>query len=49
MPLAEMGERGRRWMATEFSWDKCASEMIELYKNMLAQQGDRRLAAAHES
>jgi glycosyltransferase involved in cell wall biosynthesis len=49
MPLAEMGERGRRWMTAEFSWDKCASEMIALYKNMLAQQGDRRLAAAHQS
>jgi glycosyltransferase involved in cell wall biosynthesis len=49
MPLAEMGERGRRWMAAEFSWEKCASEMIALYKNMLVQQGDRRLATAHQA
>ncbi len=49
MPIAEMGERGRRWMAAEFSWDKCASEMIALYKNMLADQGERRLATAHQS
>jgi glycosyltransferase involved in cell wall biosynthesis len=48
MPIAEMGERGRRWMAADFSWDKCASEMIALYKSMLAQHGDRRLAAAHQ-
>ncbi len=48
MPIAEMGERGRRWMAADFSWDKCASEMIALYKSMLAQRTDRRLAAAHQ-
>jgi glycosyltransferase involved in cell wall biosynthesis len=48
MPVAEMGERGRRWMAADFSWEKCASEMIALYKSMLAQHGDRRLAAAHQ-
>jgi hypothetical protein len=49
MPLAEMGERGRHWMAADFSWDKCASEMIAQYKSMLTQRGDRRLAAAHQS
>jgi glycosyltransferase involved in cell wall biosynthesis len=49
MPLAEMGERGRRWMAAEFSWEKCASEMIALYENMRTQKGERRLAAAHQS
>ena len=48
MPIAEMGERGRRWMAADFSWEKCASEMIALYKSMLAQHGDARLAAAHQ-
>jgi glycosyltransferase involved in cell wall biosynthesis len=48
MPVAEMGERGRRWMATDFSWEKCASEMIALYKNLLAHRGERRLAAAHQ-
>jgi glycosyltransferase involved in cell wall biosynthesis len=41
MPVAEMGERGRRWMAANFSWDKCALEMLALYKDLLAQRGDR--------
>ena len=48
MPVAEMGERGRRWMAADFSWEKCASEMIALYKNLVAQSAERRLAAAHQ-
>ena len=48
MPIAEMGERGRRWMAADYSWEKCASEMMALYKNILRQSGDRRLAAAHQ-
>jgi glycosyltransferase involved in cell wall biosynthesis len=48
MPVAEMGERGRRWMAAEFSWEKCASEMIALYKNLVAQSGEQQLAAAHQ-
>ena len=47
MPIVEMGERGRRWMAAEFSWEKCASEMMTLYKSMIAQQDDRRVAAAY--
>lgn len=41
MPVAEMGERGRRWMETGFSWDQCALEMLALYKDLLAQPGDR--------
>ena len=49
MPIAEMGERGRRWMAADFSWEKCASEMIALYKNLLTQSGERRLATAHQT
>lgn len=48
MPIAEMGARGRRWMAADFSWDKCASEMVALYKKMLMEHGDRRIAAAHQ-
>jgi glycosyltransferase involved in cell wall biosynthesis len=48
MPIAEMGDRGRRWMAADFLWEKCASEMIALYKNLLAQSDDRRLTAAHQ-
>jgi glycosyltransferase involved in cell wall biosynthesis len=49
MPVAEMGERGRRWMAADFSWEKCASEMIALYRNILTQSSARRLAAAHQT
>jgi glycosyltransferase involved in cell wall biosynthesis len=48
MPLAEMGDRGRRWMAADFSWEKCASEMIALYKNLVAQSGEQQLATAHQ-
>jgi glycosyltransferase involved in cell wall biosynthesis len=48
MPVAEMGEHGRRWMAADFSWEKCASEMIALYKNLVAQSAEQRLAAAHQ-
>jgi len=46
MPIAEMGERGRRWMAADYSWEKCASEMMILYRSKVAQSSDRRLAAA---
>ncbi|MFZ0677699.1 glycosyltransferase [Candidatus Binatus sp.] len=49
MPVAEMGERGRRWMTADFSWEKCASEMIALYRNILTHSSDRRLAAAHQT
>jgi glycosyltransferase involved in cell wall biosynthesis len=48
MPIAEIGERGRRWMAADFSWEKCASEMIALYKTLLTQSSDRTLATAHQ-
>jgi glycosyltransferase involved in cell wall biosynthesis len=48
MPTAEMGERGRRWMAADFSWEKCATEMIALYRNILTQSSDRHLATAHQ-
>ncbi len=41
MPVAEMGERGRRWMAASFSWDQCALEMLALYKDLLARPGHR--------
>jgi glycosyltransferase involved in cell wall biosynthesis len=48
MPIAEMGERGRRWMAADFSWEKCASDMIALYRNILTQSSARRVATAHQ-
>jgi glycosyltransferase involved in cell wall biosynthesis len=33
MPLAEMGRRGRAWMAREFSWQERAAEMMQLYRS----------------
>lgn len=35
MPLAEMGRRGRTWMAEEFSWSRRAREMRECYSSLL--------------
>jgi glycosyltransferase involved in cell wall biosynthesis len=29
-----MGERGRRWMAVEFSWEACASRLLDVYSNL---------------
>jgi len=36
MPLREMGQRGREWMAKEFSWPLIAEKMTDLYKSLLA-------------
>jgi len=36
MPLEEMGERGRDWMAAEFSWDAAAREVCNTYAVMLS-------------
>ena len=35
MPLAEMGERGRRWMEEEFSWETVSRAMLELYGKLV--------------
>jgi glycosyltransferase involved in cell wall biosynthesis len=35
MPLEEMGQRGREWMAAEFSWDAIAREVCNTYAVML--------------
>lgn len=35
MPLGEMGRKGRRWMAEEFSWERRAHEMLECYESLL--------------
>lgn len=32
MPLIDMGEKGRAWMKAEFSWDRVAARMIQLYE-----------------
>lgn len=36
MPLRVMGQRGREWMANEFSWDRQAVEMLALYQRLIA-------------
>jgi glycosyltransferase involved in cell wall biosynthesis len=46
MAVADMGERGRHWMATDFSWEGAASQMIALYQHMLPHSAERTLAAA---
>lgn len=35
MPLDQMGQRGREWMAAEFSWDPVAREVCNTYAVML--------------
>jgi glycosyltransferase involved in cell wall biosynthesis len=42
MPLAEMGERGRRWMLDEFSWQRVTREMYGAYASMLRGRKVRR-------
>jgi glycosyltransferase involved in cell wall biosynthesis len=39
MPLAEMGRRGRRWMAAEFAWDERAKSMLRVYRRCLGLEG----------
>ena len=34
--LTEMGESGRAWIASDFSWHSTAERMTELYKNVLS-------------
>lgn len=36
LPLAEMGARGRAWVAEAFGWDRVAAEMIATYARLLA-------------
>jgi glycosyltransferase involved in cell wall biosynthesis len=36
MPLREMGQRGRDWMAREYSWDLMAKRTMELYSSILS-------------
>ncbi|HYX30376.1 MAG TPA: glycosyltransferase family 4 protein [Pyrinomonadaceae bacterium] len=38
MPLADMGARGRRWMADEFSWQKVTDEMLAHYRGFLQNE-----------
>ena len=36
--LDVMGEKGRAWMAKDFSWDRVASDMIDVYRWCLGQR-----------
>jgi glycosyltransferase involved in cell wall biosynthesis len=33
--LRAMGERGRRWVAEQFSWDAIAVRMLDVYRDLL--------------
>jgi len=38
MPLAEMGQCGRRWMEEEFAWETVAREMLRLYGKLVLKE-----------
>jgi len=38
MPLADMGQRGRRWMEEEFAWETVAREMLRLYGKLVLKE-----------
>ena len=38
MPLRAMGERGRAWVAREFTWDRVAEETIALYRRLTPRE-----------
>ena len=45
-----MGQKGRTWMAAEFSWDSVASRMLDVYRWITAGEDrpvDVRLAPKH--
>jgi len=37
MPLGEMGQRGRAWMAQDFSWERVAKDMIGVYTRVIGR------------
>ncbi|MEO7327389.1 MAG: glycosyltransferase [Minicystis sp.] len=37
MPLAEMGARGRAWVARDFSWERVARDMIAAYARVIGR------------
>ena len=48
--LTAMGQKGRTWMAAEFSWDSVASRMLDVYRWITAGEDrpvDVRLAPKH--
>ena len=38
MPLKDMGIAGRKWMASDFSWDAISKSMFEVYTQLLAKR-----------
>jgi glycosyltransferase involved in cell wall biosynthesis len=36
MPLSEMGRRGRQWMMSRFTWNRCAAELLECYADLVS-------------
>jgi glycosyltransferase involved in cell wall biosynthesis len=36
--LEEMGQRGRRWIASDFSWDRTATKMMRLYERAVGNR-----------
>lgn len=37
MPLAEMGARGRAWVARDFSWERVARDMMAVYERQIGR------------
>jgi glycosyltransferase involved in cell wall biosynthesis len=48
MPLQEMGDRGRRWMQEQYSWDSVGAKMLELYQEMSHVSANYQLAGARQ-
>jgi len=36
-PLQKMGQRGRKWMQRNYSWEDVAEQIVKTYSNLLAQ------------
>jgi glycosyltransferase involved in cell wall biosynthesis len=49
MPLHQMGEKGRRWMITNFSWPEIALRMFRAYRSLLKTNGSDTGGPALES
>jgi glycosyltransferase involved in cell wall biosynthesis len=48
MPLAAMGERGRRWMIERYSWTRCARALLACYGDLVRSGEQPQAAPAHE-
>jgi len=45
MPRAAMGARGRAWMIDQFSWERCARDMMRCYDDLLGRYDGARESA----